>query len=244
MIPKIIHYCWFGGKEMPKLAKKCLKSWEKYCSDYKIMCWNEDSFNINSNQYVKEAYENKKFAFVTDYVRLYALYNYGGVYMDTDVEVIKPIDKFLENKAFSGFESTNLVPTGIMASEPKLEIFKELLDYYTDKKFINEDGTFDMTPNTKTISSILEKKGLVKNNEYQTVANFTFYESDYFCPIDCTTKEKKVTKNTYTIHWFSGSWLPPKEKLKLKIYSILGKICGEQRAKKIIYSIKGKINGK
>ncbi len=238
MIPKIIHYCWFGGKEMPKLAKKCLKSWEKYCPDYKIMCWSEENFDINSNKYVKEAYENKKFAFVTDYVRLYALYNYGGVYMDTDVEVIKPIDEFLNNKAFSGFESTNLVPTGIMASEKNLNVIKKLLDYYIDKSFINEDGSFDMTPNTKTITDMFCEKGLVKNNTYQVIDNFTFYESDYFCPIDCATKKKKITKNTVTIHWFSGSWLPSKERAKLKIYSILGKILGEKRTKKLINKLK------
>ena len=122
MIPKIIHYCWFGDKELPKLAKKCLASWKKYCPDYQIKCWNESNFDVNSNQYVKEAYENKKYAFVTDYVRLYALYNFGGVYMDTDVEVIKNIDDFLNCKGFSSFESTNLVPTGILASEKELPI--------------------------------------------------------------------------------------------------------------------------
>lgn len=111
MIPKIIHYCWFGRGKMPKLALKCLKSWNKYCSDYKVICWNEDNFDINSNQYVKEAYESRKYAFVSDYVRLYALYNYGGVYMDTDVEVIKNIDKFLAEKAFTGFESETYVTT-------------------------------------------------------------------------------------------------------------------------------------
>lgn len=240
MIPKIIHYCWFGGKEMPKLAKKCLKSWEKYCPDYKIMCWNEETFDINSNQYVKEAYENKKFAFVTDYVRLYALYNYGGVYMDTDVEVLKPIDNFLENKAFSGFESNNTVPTGIMASEKNLEIIKVLLDYYTDRSFINSDGSLDLTTNTKTITSIFEKRGLEKNNTYQEVQEFTLYPSEFFCPIDVSTKKKYITKNTYTIHWFSGSWIPLKDKMKFKIYFFTKKILGEKLYCKISNVIKNK----
>jgi len=166
MIPKKIHYCWFGKNPMPKLAQKCINSWNKYCSDYEIICWNEDNFDINSNEYVKEAYENKKFAFVTDYVRLYALYNYGGVYMDTDVEVLKSLDKFLENEAFSGFENTEYVPTGIMASTKGNNVIKDLLDYYKDRHFIKEDGSFDLKTNTETITSIMEKKGLNKNNKF------------------------------------------------------------------------------
>lgn len=239
MIPKIIHYCWFGGKELPKLAKKCLASWKKYCPDYQIKCWNESNFDVNSNQYVKEAYENKKYAFVTDYVRLYALYNFGGVYMDTDVEVIKNIDDFLNCKGFSSFESTNLVPTGILASEKELPIIKELLEYYTNKKFINADGSFDTTPNTKTITDTFVKYGLKQNNKKQVIKDFTFYESDYFCPIDCKTKVKKITDNTYTIHWFAGSWLPYKEKLKLKLYEILGNVLGKDKTNKLIRALKG-----
>lgn len=244
MIPKIIHYCWFGGKELPKLAKKCLASWKKYCPDYQIKCWNESNFDVNSNQYVKEAYENKKYAFVTDYVRLYALYNFGGVYMDTDVEVIKNIDDFLNCKGFSSFESTNLVPTGILASEKELPIIKELLEYYTNKKFINADGSFDTTPNTKTITDTFVKYGLKQNNKKQVIKDFTFYESDYFCPIDCKTKVKKITDNTYTIHWFAGSWLPYKEKLKLKLYEILGNVLGKDKTNKLIMVLKGEKNAR
>ena len=105
MIPKIIHYCWFGGKPKPELAEKCIESWKKFCPDYEIVEWNEGNFNINSNLYVKQAYEAKKYAFVTDYVRLYALYTQGGIYMDTDVMVLKPLDEYLNHEAFSGFES-------------------------------------------------------------------------------------------------------------------------------------------
>ena len=243
-MPKIIHYCWFGGKELPKLAKRCLASWKKYCPDYQIKCWNESNFDVNSNQYVKEAYENKKYAFVTDYVRLYALYNFGGVYMDTDVEVIKNIDDFLNCKGFSSFESTNLVPTGILASEKELPIIKELLEYYTNKKFINADGSFDTTPNTKTITDTFVKYGLKQNNKKQVIKDFTFYESDYFCPIDCMTKVKKITDNTYTIHWFAGSWLPYKEKLKLKLYEILGNVLGKDKTNKLIRMLKGEKNAR
>lgn len=244
MIPKIIHYCWFGSKEMPKLAKKCLASWKKYCPDYEIKCWNESNFDINSNQYVKEAYENKKYAFVTDCVRLYALYNYGGIYMDTDVEVIKNMDAFLECKGFFGFESDDTISTAIIASEKKMPIFNELIEYYKNRNFVNKDGTFDTTPNTKVITKIFTNYGLNPNNKMQNVKDFTFYESEYFSPIDCRTRVKKVTSNTCVIHWFSGSWLPLKEKVKLKIYELMGKTIGESGTNKIINLLKGKKNAK
>ena len=119
-IPKVILYCWFGRGEKPELAKKCIESWKKYCPDYEFKEWNEDNFDIHSNKYVEQAYNARKFAFVTDYVRLYALYYEGGVYMDTDVEVLKPIDEFLKHKAFSSFENNNTIPTGLMASEKEM----------------------------------------------------------------------------------------------------------------------------
>lgn len=240
MIPKIIHYCWFGGNELPDLAKKCLESWKKYCPDYEIKRWDESNFDINSNKYVKEAYENKKYAFVSDYVRLYALYNFGGVYMDTDVEVIKNIDCFLENKGFSGFENKNFVPTGLIASEKKLPIIKELLDYYTDRSFKKEDGTLDLTANTQTITKTFLEKGLILNNQYQVVEDFAMYPTEYFCPIDWQTKKKNITSNTYVIHWYAGSWLAPKEKIKLKIYKIMVNIIGNENTNKIINFVKGK----
>ena len=155
MIPKIIHYCWFGGNPLPKSAEKCIKSWKKYCPDYEIIEWNESNFDINSNQYVREAYENKKYAFVTDYVRLYAMYNYGGIYMDTDVEVLKPLDCFLDNHAFSGFESSGYIPTGLMASEKEFPLFRELLKYYGNRAFVNPDGSFDTTTNTLVMVIII-----------------------------------------------------------------------------------------
>ena len=143
MIPKIIHYCWFGGKELPELAQKCIATWEEQCSEYQIMRWDETTFDIQSNPYVKEAYENKKFAFVTDYVRLWAIYHYGGIYMDTVVEGCRSIDAFLDEHAFSGFESYTDVPTGIMAGEKDSPIYRELLDYYTDRHFVKENGELD-----------------------------------------------------------------------------------------------------
>ena len=124
MIPKIIHYCWFGGKPLSPMARRCIDSWKKYCPDYQIKRWDETNFDLNSCTYIREAYEAKKWAFITDYVRLCVMYNYGGIYMDTDVEVLKNLDCFLSEKAFSGFESVDRIPTGIMASEKECPIIK------------------------------------------------------------------------------------------------------------------------
>ena len=228
MIPKKIHYCWFGGNPLPDNAKKCIESWKKYCPDYEIVEWNEQNFDINSNQYVKEAYESKKYAFVTDYVRLYAMCNWGGIYMDTDVEVIRSLDEFLNNKAFSGFESYNSVPTGIMASEKDFPLFKELLSYYENRYFINEDGTLDTTTNTVTITNMCKKYGLILNNKYQVLEGFALYPSDYFCPLENETGIVRKTDNTATIHWFAKSWVPNNHSKMLKFTRILHRIFGTE----------------
>lgn len=211
-IPKKIHYCWFGGKPLPEDAKKYIESWKKYCPDYEIIEWNESNFDLNSNMYVKEAYEARKWAFITDYVRLYVMYNYGGIYMDTDVEVLKKLDVFLENDAFSGFESNKYIPTGIMACKKGFKLFGELLDYYTNKHFKKENGDLDLTTNVITITNICKKHGLVLNNKQQNVDGFMLYPAEYFCPKDYKTGEINVTENTYTIHHFSGSWLEDEDK--------------------------------
>lgn len=220
-IPKIIHYAWFGRGEKPELARKCIESWKKYCPDYEFKEWNEDNFDINSNEYVRQAYESRKFAFVTDYVRLYALYNEGGVYMDTDVEVLKPIDEFLKHKAFSSFENNNMIPTGLMAGEKGNPWIKDLLDEYDDIKFIDKDGNMDLTTNVVRITNLTkEKYGLVQESSYQDLKDgiVTMYPHEYFCPKDWETGEIHLTENTYTIHHFSGSWHGEKEKKEAEEY--------------------------
>ncbi|NDV84917.1 glycosyltransferase family 32 protein [Bacteroides sp. 51] len=223
MIPKIIHYCWFGGKELPQLAKKCIESWKIYLPDYEIKEWNEENFDINQNEYVKEAYEAKKFAFVTDFVRLFALYNEGGIYMDTDVEVLRNLDVFLNLNAFSGFEDETMIPTGIMGSEKKGNWVKENLDYYYDRHFLTEDGTFDLTTNVVTITNLMLKHGLYQNNTYQDFVNFfTIYPKDYFCPKSYIDGKIYLTENTYCIHHFASSWLSPKDRIINKIARKIG----------------------
>lgn len=222
MIPKIINYCWFGHGKMPDLAIKCIASWKEYLPEYKMILWNEDSFDINSVPYVKEAYEAKKYAFVTDYVRLYALYNMGGIYMDTDVEVLKPLDCFLHLPAFSGFEDINAIPTGIMASEKEGAWVKIQLDHYKDKRFIRPNGELDLTTNVTTITNIMVAGGFVLNNKKQNYQNIiTIFPKDYFCPKSYITGKIELTSNTHTIHHFAGSWLNKSDKMKSQIRKLI-----------------------
>lgn len=226
MIPKIIHYCWFGGKPLPKLATKCILSWKKHCPDYQIIEWNEDNFDIDCCPYVKEAYDSKKYAFVTDYVRLYVMYTYGGIYMDTDVEVIRSLDSFLHHEGFSGFESDHDVPTGIMAGEKGFPLFKDLLGYYSDRHFVDEYGNCDTTTNVVTITEALSEKGLIPNGKFQVIEGFALYPRDYFCPFENTTGRMFDSPNTVTIHWFNKSWVPEHIRIRSKITRVFHRVFG------------------
>ena len=231
MIPKIIHYCWFGRGEKPELAVKCMESWKKYLSGYEVKEWNEDNFDISRNQYVREAYENRKFAFVTDYVRLYAIYTEGGIYMDTDVEVVGDYDRFLHHHAFSGFETDGNVPTGMMAAEKGSMWAKDLLDQYQNRVFLLPDGSFDMTTNTTVITDYMLDKGLILNNQFQDFPGLcTMYPADFFCPKDHRTGIIRCTKNTVCIHHFAGSWLEHSfvTDLRHNIKLFLVKVIGER----------------
>ena len=212
MIPKVIHYCWFGGNPLPELAQKCIESWKKFCPDYEIKQWDETNFDVNCCDYVREAYEAKKWAFVSDYARLKVLYEYGGIYMDTDVEVIKSLDSILQFEAVSGFESARRVPTGLIASEQKHMMICEFLKDYENIHFIREDGSFDLTTNVSRITQCLFEYGLRQNDTFQTLNGFTLLPTDYLCPKNCITKKMSITDNTLTIHHFDGSWLTGEEK--------------------------------
>lgn len=232
-IPKKIHYCWFGGKELPPLAIKCLNSWKEKLPDYEICRWDESNFDLFSNLYVREAYENKKWAFITDYARLYILYNHGGIYMDTDVEILKTLDDLLFENAFSGFEHNENIPTGIMASKKDNKWIKLLLDYYDDRHFIVDDK-IDLTTNVVIITNLTKEKYHIRqNNTLQRFDDFTIYPSDYFCPKNIITDEIIITENTYCIHHFSGSWLSSSMKIKVKIFKIYKKIFGKENAVKL-----------
>lgn len=231
-IPKKIHYCWFGGNPLPESALKCIESWKKYCPDYEIIEWNESNFDVNQNNYVREAYESKKYAFVTDYVRLYVLNNYGGIYMDTDVEVLKSLDRFLNNKAFSGFETSCTIPTGIMGAEKESSWISYLLNYYDNSHFILEDGSMNFTTNVQTITNMTKEKYKVDlvGNLLDIKDVVAIYPKEYFCPKEYETGKIKITENTYTIHHFNASWHNDDEKMyrkELNRYTrILGKNIG------------------
>lgn len=176
IIPKIIHYCWFGKKEIPDKYKVCMESWHKFCPDYRIIEWNEDNYDVTKNRYMKCAYESKKWAFVPDYARLDIVYNYGGIYLDTDVELVQNIDDLLFQNGFAGFETENYVALGLgFGAVEKLPIIKEMRDMYDDIDFILRDGNVDLTGSPVWQTKILQEHGLKKNGEYQVVADMTIY---------------------------------------------------------------------
>ena len=227
-IPRTIHYCWFGRNPKPELALKCIESWKKYCPDYKIVEWNEDNFDINCCAYVREAYEAKKWAFVSDVTRLYALVNHGGIYMDTDVELLKPLDDFLSYEAVSGFEAKDRIPTGLMACRKGHPLFTELLRDYNDAHFIREDGSLDTTTNVTRITNACLKYGLRLDNTLQTVHGFTLFPSDYFCPKSHADNVVRITDNTHAIHWFDGSWMDVDAKIAHRRMQKFNRIFGEK----------------
>ena len=239
MIPRIIHYCWFGRSEMPELALKCIESWHKYMPDYEYKLWNEDNFDIDYNQYVKEAYEAHKYAFVTDYVRLYALFTEGGIYMDTDVEVLKPYDDLLCLSGFTGYEGSKNRPpvTGTMASEPGNIWVKEQLDAYRDLHFIKADGSMDIKNNTTRISEIMRAGGFIQNGKKQVYKDMHIFPVEYFCPRQ-TTGELFITENTYCDHHFMGSWTDN----TLGWKKIIATLVGSRNMTRLI-KLKRKLNG-
>lgn len=192
---------------MPQLAKDCVASWHKYMPDWEYKLWNEDNFDVNSVPYTKEAYEAKKYAFVSDYVRLWALYNEGGLYLDTDVEVFKPFDDLLAHKAFAGFEGSKHIPLGtcVMASEANGQWVGEQLGYYQGRHFVNPDGSFDMTTNVQFISAKMRERGFIQNGKEQEYKDMHVFPVEYFCPRQ-TTGEYFRTENTYCDHLGMGSW--------------------------------------
>lgn len=219
MIPRIIHYCWFGRKEKPEKAKKCIDSWKKHGADYEIREWNEDNISLNDcPQYVQDAYSEKKYAFVTDYVRLKVLFEYGGFYMDTDVELLKSLDAFRSDKAVIGFENDLFVNSGqMLAAEVGHPILAEMMERYEQVNFYRSDGSLYLLGCPHVNTEVLENHGLKKNGQEQTVAGFHVYPSDWFNPLDSATGVLHTTGNTVSIHWYSMSWISPAKRLRVKI---------------------------
>lgn len=239
MIPKIIHYCWFGRGEKPKKIQECIDSWIKYLPDFKIIEWNEDNFDVEQFQYTKDAYEAKKYAFVSDVARVKALYENGGFYFDTDVEVLKKIDvNFFNYHCLLGFELENYVATSMMACEPHFYLMKEFYDLYKNLPFYDENGNVITGTNVAKLTNMLEKKGLIRNNRLQTFQDITVYPIEYFSPYDYGSCIYEITENSFCVHHFYVSWLPWYIKGKKLIKKILIKIIGKNNMKRILYMFK------
>lgn len=211
-VPKIIHYCWFGGKEMPEKEKSCVETWKEFFADYELKLWTEENFDYQQCNFAREAYENKKYAFVSDYARAKLLYEYGGLYMDTDVKVMKDFPKTDAQKGFMGFERRAFLGTAVIASEPKNDNIKELLDYYEQHHFIQEDGSFDNIANVSILTDIMKEKGLVLGGERQIVDGFEIFNREVFYPKKLSETEFRVTEETSAIHMCSNSWLSERER--------------------------------
>lgn len=229
---KKIHYCWFGGAPFPEIVIKCMESWKKFCPDYKIVEWNESNFNIHCCKYVEEAYNAKKWAFVSDYCRFFVLYNYGGVYLDTDVELIKTIDDLPEN--FVGLEDKETCNSGLIRGAQKGDmICEKMLKSYNDDAFILEDGSLNLKTVCERETDILKLYGLKGNGCMQNVCGTTVFPKDYFSPKDYVTQKVHITERTYSIHHYAYSWQGEKENISSKIYRCLYKIFGAKFANKV-----------
>jgi len=237
MIPKIIHYCWFGRNPLPELAQKCIASWRKFLPDYEIKEWNEDNFDINIIPYTAEAYRAKKYAFVSDYARFWILYKYGGLYFDTDVEIIKPMDDIItrgpfmgcENEAGSGATTLGVAPglgLGVnpglgLGVNPGLGLYKEMLEFYETLSFDKESKTGTATI-VKYTSEMLSEYGLQNINEIQHIAGIYIYPKEYFCPKDYGTGKLTITPHSVSIHHYGATWLPLEQRLEHSIWKAFG----------------------
>lgn len=226
-IPKIIHYCWFGGKEKPDNVKKCIESWKRVLPDYQIIEWNENNFDINKLRYTKEAYEAKKYAFVSDVARVHALLNYGGIYMDTDVEVLKSFDSILNSRCVLGIEEGDYVATSMIAAEKKHPLIVEFADIYTKLSFYDSRGKIIPGTNVQKLTDMLKKLGYVQKNIYQELnEEICIYPKEYFSPYDYINCYFNITEKTICVHHFFVSWMPwqtrAKKVIKRKLVKIIG----------------------
>lgn len=220
-IPKIIHYCWFGGAPLPRLAEKCLKSWKKHCPDYEIRLWNEENFDLNENRYVREAASVGKWAFVSDYVRLKVVLEHGGIYLDTDVELLKSLDSLLEEKAFFGLDERDLVCTGLgFGAEKGSPLVAEMLRDYDEISFFLPEGKPDLTPCPDRNTEALSRLGWEKGAEFFEGARFL--GTEYLCPLNWETGEKRMTENTLSIHHYAASWTDAVAKRTTFLKRLLG----------------------
>lgn len=243
MIPKVIHYCWFGRNPLPKSAQKCIASWRKYLPDYEIKEWNEDNFDVNALPYTRDAYEAKKYAFVSDYARMEILYKHGGLYFDTDVEVIRPLGEILSRGAFMGCEidgdDTRLptVAAGLgLAVEPAHPVYKDVLDIYKTLDFWTPAHTVNTFAIVQIVTHVLKEHGLRSQREIQQVDGITIYPQWYFNPLQITPEGKKlaITSQTYTIHHFTASWMSPRQRFLQDTKYLMMRLLGGRNVRRLM----------
>lgn len=221
-IPRVIHYCWFGDAKQSSKIEECISSWKRYCPNYEIKLWNEKNFDINCSAYCKEAYENKKWAFVSDYVRLSVIYQYGGVYLDTDVELIRDLDDLLKMEAFMCVEQDLNIATGLgFGAAPKNDTVKSLLEVYENIHFEDENGNINLVTCPIYTTNFFEQHGYKKDGTFQKVCNVVLLPSDYFCPLNYKNGRLNITDNTHGIHWYAESWMSENDR---KIHQMEWKI--------------------
>ncbi len=240
-MPKIIHYIWFGRSPLPKKVQQCLASWHHFFPDWEIKRWDESNFDVNSNLYIRQAYAAKKWAFVSDYARFKILDEYGGIYFDTDVEVIRDFTPLLELEAFCGFETETDVAPGLVlySQNPGQYIIHETRLWYENARFLDDNGQRMRINVCGIFKSILKQYGFQPNNKQQTCAGMTIFPSDYFCPFDDTTGLLHKTDNTYSIHWYDKSWMSKGRILRNKCTRLLHRLFGVDMKKKL-YRLLGK----
>ncbi len=249
-IPKTIHFFWFGRGDKPESVKKCIESWKKFCPDFEIKEWNEDNYDIHCHPYMEKAYEERKWAFVSDYARLDVLVRHGGIYLDTDVEVLKDLSPLCKYRAFIGFENPGMVNDGQgFGCEPGMPVFKEMLKCYDgDDAFETIDGVETNVESPRLRTQVLLRHGLKKSGLRQNVDGVEVFPADFFCPLDYDTGRLRITDNTYSIHHFDSSWHGKNAAIYNKFRQFLNRSFGVERGKKLFTrfmrvkdSVKGRI---
>lgn len=217
VIPRKIHYCWFGGNKLPTQFKRNIETWKKYCPDYEIICWNESNYDYTKSKYMRQAYEAKKWGFVSDYARIDIVNNHGGIYLDTDVELLKPLDSLLQYNMFCGFESSEYVAFGLgFGAKKNHNILREILELYEDLEFLNKDGSLNLTTCPIYQTKVLMSHGLIPNNTCQEYEDFIVFSNEYFAPIDgCGIGFP--SENSFSIHQYAATWYEKEAQLELEV---------------------------
>ena len=210
MIPKIIHFCWLSDEPYPEIIRLCMDSWHKYLPDYEFVHWDLQKLNEIDSIWAKQAFEHKKYAFAADFIRCYSVYNFGGIYLDTDVELFDSFDSFLNLKAFMGLDSRGDLEAAVFGAEKHAEWLGKALEFYKDRKFVNTDGTFNIITMPNVFKSVFNQLLGREYPQYEEISDLSFltlFPPDFFSPKDYTTGVVRRTSRTVAVHHFEAGWL-------------------------------------